>query len=170
MEDFGVLYIGCDQSGKSSIHHNFIDGLGPNPSNNAIYLDVFTQRAKVHHNVCMNMPQAGGAISLFGKAWLGLIMSEHNKIYDNWADTDKILDVDISAPHLRLWPSKTNVLRNNYHHTPNNEDWPIEAQEVMAKAGLEPEYQYIKQVIDSELAKGYMPLTKIYMMPGKHIP
>ncbi len=163
--DFGALYIGCDASGQSSIHHNFIDGVGPNTDNNAIYLDVFAQRAKVHNNVCINMPEKGQA--LIGRAWLGLIMSEHNEIYDNWTDTDSVLDM--SLPDYRFWPSKTNVHTNNYVHTPDKDDWPEGAKEVMEKAGLEPEYQSIKEAVDSELDKGYMPLTEIYSMPGKQL-
>jgi len=113
---------------------------------------------KIYNNVCVN---------IVGD-WAGLVMSENNEIYNNWTDTKS--SVDIATSEYRLWPHPSNNFHDNYFHKPEKGDWPAGAKEIMEKAGLEPEYQSLKEAVDTELGKGYMPLTGIYMMPGKKIP
>jgi len=157
MGDYGGLYISCCNIGESSIHHNFIVGAGLSNSNSGIYLDVYANNVKIYNNVCKNMPQKS-ELGIGG--WLGLIISENNEIFENW--TDSRIMVDSSIPDHRTEPSPTNKLYDNYYHPKDSEDWPKEAQKVMKKAGLTPKYQYVKQIIDSELNKGYIPLVKLY--------
>ena len=155
--DYGGLYISCCNVGKSSIHHNYINGAGLSNRNNGIYLDVYASNVKIYNNVCKNMPQKS-ELGIGG--WLGLIISENNEIYKNW--TDSRIMVDASIPDNRTEPSPTNKLYDNYYHSKESEDWPIKAQEVMKNAGLIPKYKFIQQIIDSELNNGYIPLVKLY--------
>jgi hypothetical protein len=162
MGDYGGLYISCCNVGKSSIHHNYINGAGLSDRNNGIYLDVYASNVKIYNNVCNNMPQKS-ELGIGG--WLGLIISENNEIYKNWTDSNII--VDASIPDNRTEPSPTNKLYDNYYHSKESEDWPIEAQAVMKNAGLIPKYKFIQQIIDSELNKGYFPLVKLYTYSKK---
>ena len=155
--DYGGLYISCCNVGKSSIHHNYINGAGLSNRNNGIYLDVYASNVKIYNNVCKNMPQKS-ELGIGG--WLGLIISENNEIYKNWTDSN--IMVDASIPDNRTEPSPTNKLYDNYYHSKESEDWPIEAQEVMKNAGLIPKYKFIQHIIDIELNKGYFPLIKLY--------
>ena len=155
--DYGGLYISCCNVGKSSIHHNYINGAGLSNRNNGIYLDVYANGVKIYNNVCKNMPQKS---ELMIGGWLGLIISEHNEIFENWTDSN--IMVDSSIPDNRTEPSPTNKLYDNYYHSKESGDWPIEAQNVMKKAGLIPKYKSIQQIVDNELNKGYFPLVKIY--------
>lgn len=157
MGDFGGLYISCCNVGESSIHHNYINGAGLSNRNNGIYLDVYASGVKIYNNVCKNMPQKS-ELGIGG--WLGLIISENNEIFENWTDSNVM--VDFSIPDNRTEPSPTNKLYNNHYHSQKSEDWPIEAQKIMKKAGLIPKYKFIQQIIDSELEKDYFPLVKFY--------
>jgi len=166
-EDFGALYISCCDTEGSSIHHNFINGVGIKKGNIGIYLDVNVYYTKIYNNVCINMPQplpnpAKKDIdkpSEFG-GWMGLVICEHNEIFNNW--TDSHLTTDISPPDKRVEPSPTNKFHNNYYHPQDSKEWPKGAREVMDKAGISAKYQNIKQIIDSELDKGYIPLDTLY--------
>ncbi len=162
MGDYGGLYISCCNVGKSSIHHNYINGAGLSNRNNGIYLDVYASGVKIYNNVCKNMPQKS-ELGIGG--WLGLIISEYNEIFENW--TDSILMVDSSIPDNRTEPSPTNKLYDNYYHSKDSGDWPIEAQNVIENAGLLPEYKLVQHIIDSELNKGYFPLVKLYTYSKK---
>ena len=157
MGDYGGLYISCCNVGKSSMHHNYVDGAGLSKRNNGLYLDVHANGVKIYNNVCKNMPQES-EMGIGG--WLGLIISEHNEIYNNWTDSKTM--VDFSIPDNRTEPSPTNKLYNNYYHSKKAGEWPIEAQEVMKKAGLTEEYQDIKNIIDKALSEDYIPLKVIY--------
>ena len=175
-EDFGGIYISCCDMGGSSIHHNFINGVGIKKGNIGIYLDVNANYNKIYNNVCINMPKTsptpaeieGNEKDIkvdvdkpteFG-GWMGLIISEHNEIFNNWTDSHSITDV--SPPDKRTIPSPTNKFHDNYYHPQDSEEWPVEAREVMNKAGLLVKYQQAKQIIDFELDKGYIPLDTLY--------
>jgi hypothetical protein len=75
--------------------------------------------------------------------------------------------VDSSIPDNRTEPSPTNKLYDNYYHSKDSGDWPIEAQNVIENAGLLPEYKLVQHIIDSELNKGYFPLVKLYTYSKK---
>lgn len=95
-----------------------------------------------------------------GWGWVTLIMSKKNEIFNNWSDNR--LKTDMSIPSYWFWPSRTNKYHDNYFHEDVNTDWPIKAQEVMNFAGLTDEFQVIKQEIDRELSKGYIPLVELF--------
>jgi len=168
LEDFCAMYISCCNVEGSSIHHNYINSAGLKNGTFGIYLDVFTNYVQVYNNVCRNMPQKSGSVLPGFGGWMGLVISKHNRMFNNWTDSKR--KTDISPPRFRyFWPSLTNKFYDNHFQEPNNDDWPDEAREIMKKAGLETEYTDNKKDVDSELDKGYMPLTEIYMMKGKNI-
>jgi hypothetical protein len=167
MEDYSALYLSCSNTRGSSIHHNLIDGVGLKNGNFAIYLDVNANHTRIYNNVCRGMPQkSGGLLPGFG-GWIGLVISKHNEIYDNWSDSR--LKTDISSPHYRFWPSRTNRFHGNQFHPLSDDDLPDGAREVIAGAGLKPEYQDIKALIDSVLERDYIPLDRLYTSPGKEL-
>ncbi len=168
LEDFFALYISCCNAPGSSIHHNYVNSAGLRDGTFGIYLDVYTNYAQVYNNVCKNMPQKSGSLLPGFGGWMGLVIAKHNRIFNNWSDSKR--KTDISPPHLRyFWPSLTNKFYDNHFQAPGNEDWPEEARQVMELAGLEAEHSGIKEIVDAELDKGYMPLTENYMMPGKQL-
>jgi hypothetical protein len=47
MADYSALYIACSSEGGSSMHHNYINGVGASNANVALYLDVYADKVKV---------------------------------------------------------------------------------------------------------------------------
>ena len=165
-EDFGGIYISCCDMEGSSIHHNFVSRVGIKKGNIGIYLDVNVYYTKIYNNVCIIPQPSRDPVKIdidkpleFG-GWMGLVISEHNEIFNNWTDSQFI--TDIFPPDKHTEPSPTNKFYDNYFHLDDGEEWPEGAREVMNKAGLVAKYQQIKQIIDFELEKGYIPLDTLY--------
>jgi hypothetical protein len=145
LEDFGALYVSCADSGETLIHHNYIDGAGINSSNHGIYLDVFTNKAKVFNNVFNNMPSNPRWDWIHGAFFLGatfnIVMSTYTQIRDNWSNVVNYRDFD--QGRLRFWRSKTNEVRDN-QRVDFNAPLPQAAQEVVDQSGVKANFQHIK--------------------------
>ncbi len=154
LKDFGALYVSCSNVGFTKIHHNHIDGVGMNSNNFGIYLDVFTDKAEVYNNVCVNMPYNKRWDWLHGAWFLGacvnLVISKNTKVYNNWSDALNYRDFD--QGRYRFWKSRTNKFYGN-HRIESMDHLPSVAQEVVSKAGLEPQYQSVKEQVESLLVK-----------------
>ena len=145
LTDFGALYVSCANAGFIKIHHNYIDGVGINPSNAGIYLDVFVDKAEIYNNVSINMPSPVWW-NRISRAWIALVMSTNTKIYNNWSDQLTYRDFD-QGRYRFLWRDKSNQLYDN-HLFEDISQLPPEAQEVLNKAGIEPPYRSVKERVD----------------------
>jgi hypothetical protein len=156
LEDFGAVYVSCANNGYTKVHHNYIDGTPSKSLTSSIYLDVLVDKAEVFNNVVANVtpskpwrlfPKIG---EWLGVTWINVVMSTNVKAYDNWSSVNPSIYRDVSLPRYRFWPHKSNKAYDNTH-IENDKPLPLGAQEVADKAGLEPEYQHIKQSVDQEL-------------------
>jgi hypothetical protein len=148
MEDYAALYIaGCDD-GTARVHHNYVDGAGIRDGNFGIYLDVFCKGASIDHNCLVNMPRKHGALPGFG-GWLGLVMSTHTEVHDNW--TDSRCMTDISPPSYRYWRSQTNRFWRNQLLNRSPGRLSAAAQATKDAAGLEPEHRSMRERVDSQI-------------------
>lgn len=146
--DFGALYVACANVGYTKIHHNYIDGVGINPSNAGLYLDVFVDKGEIYNNVSINQP-VEDFWNRLSRGWVALVMSTNTRVYSNWSDQLSYRDFD--QGRLRFfWPDRSNKLDDN-HKLDNIEQLPAAAREVADKAGLEPQYQKMKQQLQQEL-------------------
>ncbi len=101
-------------------------------------------------NVVKNIPKKALVLSSLDPipgGWLAFIISKQNKAYHNWIHENDSY-IDISPPDLRfIRKEKTNrVYDNQVIEVDTPENWPSDAIEVMDKAGLTEEYQYIKNI------------------------
>jgi hypothetical protein len=144
LQDFGALYVSCSNAGFTKIHHNYIDGVGVASQNAGIYLDVSTDKAEVYNNVSVNMPAR--TMNLIYEAWVAVVMSTNVKVYNNWTDQLNFKDFD-PARYRYLWGHRSNKRYDN-HLIEDGKALPPEAMEVLEKAGVEPQYQQVKEFVD----------------------
>lgn len=146
--DFGAIYVACANVGYTKIHHNYIDGVGVNPANAGIYLDVFVDGGEINHNVSVNQP-VDDFWNRLSRGWVALVMSKNSRVNNNWSDELSFRDFD--QGRLRFfWGDRSNKLVNN-HKLEDISRLPVEAQEIADKAGLEVPYQAMKQALEKEL-------------------
>ncbi|OUS25437.1 hypothetical protein A9Q99_21145 [Gammaproteobacteria bacterium 45_16_T64] len=150
LEDFGAFYVSCANKGFTKIHHNYIDGVGLNPSNAGIYLDVFVDKAEIFNNVSINMPK--GSWMPIPRAWVALVMSTNTQTYNNWADRLTLQDTD-QGRYRYFWSDKSNKAYDN-HLINDITRLPSGAQEVVDRAGVEPQYHQMKSYLDILTVKG----------------
>jgi hypothetical protein len=98
----------------------------------SIYLDQGSSRFTISSNVCARTSR-----------WLFTWAndSRNNDIQYNWSDT--------KAEQSVIGGKRGNIISNNTVVV--NGQWPPAAKAIMAKAGLEPKYKFIKK----DLADGY---------------
>ena len=150
--DYGSLYLACANDGQeNTIHHNYVDGAGdPDRSNIALYLDAHCTNCHFINNVVVNI---GPKHDLFGNYWVGFVCSHGNSAHHNWVHGNRsVQKMDLTRPFSSLNPwsrygGKENKVYDNvfYDELPN--EWPAEAQEIIEKAGLEPEFIDIKDYL-----------------------
>lgn len=151
LRDFGALYVSCSNAGYTRIHHNFVDGVGLDPSNAGIYLDVFVDGAEVDHNVSVNMPTR--ALTPVARGWVVLVMSTNSNVHDNWSDRLTYKDFD-QGRYRFFWPDPTNRLRDN-HEIDDLSDLPPEGLAVVERAGLESGHRALRMTVDAQLTAGF---------------
>ena len=145
LHDFGALYVACSNAGFTKIHHNLIEGVGANPNNAGIYLDVFVDGAEIHDNVSLDMPRERFLYRL-SRGWVVLVMSRNTRIFDNWADQLSYRDFD-QGRYRFFWHDRSNRReRNTVIHDRNH--LPPGAAEVVERAGLEPDYRHLRDEAD----------------------
>lgn len=146
--DFGALYVACANAGYTKIHHNFIDGVGLNSSNAGLYLDVFVDKGEIYSNVSVKQP-VEHFWNRLSRGWVALVMSTNTQVYNNWSDELSYRDFD--QGRLRFfWPDRSNRLFNN-RELDNLNMLPAAAQEVVEKAGLEPQHLPMKRQFEAQL-------------------
>ncbi len=149
LHDFGAFNVSCSNTGYTRIHHNLIEGVGVSPNNAGIYLDVFTDGAEIHHNVSLDMPPQRFFYRL-ARGWVVLVMSTNTRIHDNWSDQLSYRDFD-QGRYRFLRHDRTNRRENNTV-IKDRSRLPPGAQEVVDRAGLEPEYQHLKDDVRALVA------------------
>ena len=140
--DFGGIYIDCANGPiPNSVHHNYVIGVGRDPRNHPIYLDVHVKNTDVYNNVLIGIPETKNLI--FGPFWVAFIGSRDNRAYNNWIEGGNKKVSHFDSKTLFWWKKRNEVFDNTfYKKTPVK--WPKEAQKVIDTAGLEPQYKYIR--------------------------
>ncbi|MCP4764486.1 MAG: right-handed parallel beta-helix repeat-containing protein [archaeon] len=158
LSDYGALYISCANNGETNnVHHNFVDGIGnPDKENIALYFDGHVTNSHFYKNVVINIGEKHGP---YGNYWVGFVASRGNSAHHNWIHGNRTMQ-DMYLPHLtgflewlglkKLYYGKRNKVYDNTFYDTLPEIFPEEAQEIIDKAGLDPKYQHIKELLQIE--------------------
>jgi len=143
--DFGALYIDCANGPiPNSIHHNYIIGVGCDPRNHPLYLDVHVSNTEISNNVLTGVPKTKSLI--LGPFWTYFVGSRDNRAFNNWISGGNNKARHFDSKDFPWYKPRNEVFDNTfYEQVP--EKWPKEAQEVIKNAGLEPQYEYIKEYL-----------------------
>jgi len=144
--DFAALSLSCANGLiPNSIHHNYIIGIGRDPRNIPVYLDVHVSNTDVYNNVMMDITKAESRI--FGPFWVYFVGSRDNRAFNNWIEGGNNKERHFDSKNFPWYKPRNEVFDNTfYKKVPDI--WPREAQEVIDKAGLEPRYEYIKEYLN----------------------
>jgi hypothetical protein len=124
LEDGGAIYVNGSQAAAqpSVMTGNHVENHSQRYG--ALYLDNGASHWQVERNV----------VSGYAPAWLFAPTAEHNTVRDNYAGAD-------AGAAVFKTPTSTNTVGDN---TVGATNWNVEAQTIMANAGLEPQYAAIR--------------------------
>ncbi len=157
-DDTGLLYIsGCNRV-PALVHHNFADSINVHPSCNAFYFDLSSSKVKMYNNVNINSP-ANSMISTTKKfpfvklnmgGWVGLVDTEGVIVSNNWTESTRSAQIRFSPPYLYKSYKNRFVKNVKVKRGTPLDIWPLEAQEVINGAGLEPDFTNLPTLLDDQ--------------------